>query len=70
MFVAARLFGLGNLVAGAAAVLSPLLASVPGYGFEHGSYTWRGLGVWSQLWGMWLIPLALALTWRAVARNR
>ena len=42
----------------------------PLYGYEHGSYTWRGNGVWSQLWGMWLFPLALALTWRAVSTRQ
>ena len=31
-----------------------------------GSYTWRGLGVWSQLWGMWLLPLSWGFSWRAV----
>ena len=29
-----------------------------------------GNGVWSQLWGMWLFPLALAFTWRAVSRGK
>ena len=42
---------------------------MPGYGFEWLSYLYAGLGVWSQLWGMWLLPIALGLTWRAVDRN-
>jgi Gpi18-like mannosyltransferase len=66
----ARLLGWGRWTAVAAAAVSPLLASAPGYGYEHGSYTWRGYGVYSQLWGMWLLPLAFGLTWRAVARGR
>ncbi len=44
--------------------------SVPGYGYERGSYEWRGYGVWTQLWAMWLLPLAIALAWRAIARRR
>ena len=42
----------------------------PGYGYEHGSYTWQGYGVYSQLWAMWLLPIAWGLTWRAVSRGR
>jgi hypothetical protein len=43
--------------------------SASGYGYEHGSYTWRGYGVYSQLWAMWLLPLTWGLTWRAVTRG-
>ena len=46
------------------------IVSAPGYGYEHGSYTWQGYGVYSQLWGMWLLPLAWGLTWRAVTRGQ
>ena len=56
--------------AAAAAAVSPLLVSAPGYGYEHGSYTWQGYGVYSQLWAMWLLPLAWGLTWRAVSRGK
>jgi Gpi18-like mannosyltransferase len=66
----ARLLGWGRRTAAAAAAVSPLLVSKPGYGFEHGSYTWQGYGVYSQLWAMWLLPIAWGLTWRAVARGR
>jgi Gpi18-like mannosyltransferase len=66
----ARLLGWGRWTAAAAAAVSPLIVSASGYGYEHGSYTWRGYGVYSQLWGMWLLPLAWGLTWRAVTRGR
>ena len=46
------------------------IVSAPGYGYEHGSYTWQGYGVYSQLWAMWLLPIAWGLTWRAVTRGR
>lgn len=65
-----RLFRFGRWTAGITGLLAPLLSSVTLYGYEHGSYTWRGNGVWSQLWGMWLFPIALALTWRAVSKGR
>jgi Gpi18-like mannosyltransferase len=70
VFLGARLLGWINWVAAAAAAVSPLLISAPGYGYEHESYTWQGYGVYSQLWGMWLLPLAWGLTWRAVAHGK
>jgi hypothetical protein len=67
VYLGARLLGWERWPAAGAALLSPLLVSAPGYGYEHGSYTWRGLGVWSQLWGMWLLPLAWGLSWRVIS---
>jgi Gpi18-like mannosyltransferase len=70
VYAGARLMGWGRWAAGASALVSPLIVSTPGYGFEHGSYTWYGWGVWSQLWGMWLLPISWGLTWRAISRGR
>jgi hypothetical protein len=70
VYAGARLFGLGRWPAAGAALLAPLLVSTPGYGYEHGSYVWQGYGMWTQLWGMWLLPVAWALTYRAVSRGR
>ncbi len=50
-----------------AAVVSPIIVSAPLLGYEWGSYTWGGYGLYTQLWGMWLMPLSWALTWRAVS---
>lgn len=66
----ARLLGWGRWTAAGAAAVSPMIVSVPGYGFEHQSYTWQGYGVYSQLWAMWLLPVTWGLTWRAVARGK
>lgn len=66
IYICARLMGWDGWTAAAAALVSPLLVSAAGYGYEQGTYTWRGYGVWSQLWGMWLLPLAWGLSWRAV----
>src|SRR6266545_5009064 len=44
--------------------------SAPGYGYELGSYTWGGYGMWSQLWAMWLMPLAWGFSWRAVSQSK
>jgi hypothetical protein len=71
IYIGARLLGWERWVAAGAAFVSPLLLSAPGYGFEDGSYTWNGgLGLWSQLWAMWLLPVALGLTWRAVSARK
>jgi hypothetical protein len=70
VYIGARLLELSRWTAAAAAAISPLLVSTPGYGYEHGSYTWQGYGVYSQLWGMWLLPIAWGLSWRAVARGK
>ena len=40
-----------------------------GYGFEWGSFVWLGSGMWSMLWALWLMPIALGLAWRAVAKG-
>ncbi|MDQ1501670.1 MAG: hypothetical protein QOI86_5010, partial [Actinomycetota bacterium] len=70
IYASVRLLGWDKWTAAAAGVVSPLIVGLPGYGYEHGAYTWRGSGVWSQLFGMWLLPLALALGWRAIHEGR
>ncbi len=70
VYFGVRLFDLDRRTAIAAALMAPLLNSASSYGWEHGSYTWRGLGVWSQIWGMWLMPIAVPLGWRAVQRGK
>jgi hypothetical protein len=66
IYWAARLFGLGRWTAGAAALVSPLLTSTAGIGYEDMAYVWRGYGVWTQLWASWTLPLAWAFTFRAL----
>jgi hypothetical protein len=70
VYLGARLLGWERWAAAAAALVSSLLASTPGYGYEFGSYAWRGYGMWSQLWAMWLMPLAWGLSWRAVSQSK
>jgi len=61
-----RLLGWSAWTAAGAALVSPLLVSVTGYGYESFSYTWLGNGLWSQEWGMFMLPLAWGFTWRAI----
>src|SRR6185436_14717878 len=42
---------------------------ITGYGFEWGSFTWLGSGMWSMLWALWLMPISLGLVWRAIAKG-
>ncbi len=70
VYIAARLFGLGRWPSAVAALCSPLLASVPGVGYEPKAYLWIGYGVWAQLWASWTLPLAWAFTWRAMRSRR
>jgi len=67
VYAGGRLLGLGRWPAAAAALVSPILVSAPGLGYEWGSYLWRGSGTWAQLWGMWALPLAWGLSWKAVS---
>ena len=46
------------------------IVSAPALGFEWSSYVWRGSGTWAQLWGMWALPFAWGLSWRAVSKGR
>jgi hypothetical protein len=70
VFGGGRVMGLGRWRSAAAALASPLIVSAPTLGYEWGSYTWRGYGTWTQLWGMWLLPFAWGFGYRAVARGR
>jgi hypothetical protein len=70
VFAGGRLLGLGRWRSACAALASPLVVSAPTLGYEWGSYAWRGYGTWTQLWGMWLLPLAWGFGFRAVSRGR
>jgi hypothetical protein len=69
VYIGARLLGLDRWEAGAAALFSPMLSNITGYGIEWKSFVWSGSGMWSMLWGIWLLPIALGLSWRAVAKG-
>src|SRR5207248_1573493 len=67
--MAAQAIGLLPEVTVAAAVgasASTLLATNFLYGFDFGSYLWRGLGLYTQIWAMHLSFVALAGLWRLV----
>jgi hypothetical protein len=53
-------FGFAHLPAALAGLLASLLATNGLLGLDFASYLWRGSGLYTQLWGMVLLPLALA----------
>jgi hypothetical protein len=65
-----RLLGWERWVAGAAAIMAPLLFSFTSHGYESQSYVWLGNGLWSQLWAMWTLPLAWGFSWRYISQRR
>jgi hypothetical protein len=70
IYWAGRLLGWSRWASASSAVISPLLVSVTGYGYEHQSYVAIGNGLWSQLWAMWTLPLAWGFSWRYVSQRR
>lgn len=70
VYATGRLLRLGRWESGVAAAMSPLIFSVTGRGFEHQAYLWLGSGLWSELWAMWTLPLAVAFSWRYVQERR
>lgn len=55
-----RWFGFSRLPAALAALAGPVISTNGLFGFDFNSYVWRGYGLYTQLWGMLLLPLALA----------
>ena len=55
-----RRFGFSRLEAAFGGSASCLIATNGLYGLEYGSYVWRGYGLHTQLWGVFLLPIALA----------
>ena len=70
VYLGARLMELDRLRAAAAALVAPLIATNNLYGLEHGSYVWRGSGLYAQAWAMHLLVLTLGCGYRAVSRGR
>ncbi len=53
-----------------AGLTASLLATNYLFGFDYGSYVWRGSGMYTQLWGMFILPPALAESYIALRTGR
>lgn len=69
VFWAMRRFGFDYAAAGFSAFISSLLSTNGLYGFEYNSYLWRGFGLYTQLWAMFFLPLALAEIYRTIQKK-
>lgn len=70
VFCGARLAGFDPFESSLAAVVSPLVFSVTGIGYEQRTYLWTGYGLWAQELAMWTLPLAWGYSFRAVRTRR
>lgn len=68
VFWSMRRLGFSDVAAAIGAAASSLLSSGR-YGFEYDSYVWRGLGVYTQIFGMHLSFIALATLQRVATRG-
>jgi hypothetical protein len=65
-----RAFRFSRLTAALGGLVSPLLATDGLYGLDHSSYVWSGYGLYTQLWGMLLLPPVLGLGYKALRSGR
>jgi hypothetical protein len=70
VFFAARMIGLTDGAAAAAAAIAPWVSTNGLYGIEYGSYLWRGSGLYSQLLASHLFLLAIGFAARAFRGER
>jgi hypothetical protein len=69
VFWVMRRFDFDYFAAGLSAVIASLLSTNGLYGIEYGSYIWRGYGLYTQLWAMFFLPLALAEIYRTLKKE-
>lgn len=60
MFIALRMFTFSQTAATFGALASSIISAHGLAGFELESYVWAGSGMYAQIWGMLLLPLAVA----------
>ena len=69
VFWSMRRLGFSDVAAAIGAAAGSFLSGSHRYGFEYDSYVWRGLGVYTQIFGMHLSFLALAALHRLATRG-
>jgi hypothetical protein len=70
VYGSARLLRVPAVMAAAAALVAPLVATHAPFGLDYSSYVWRGRGVFPQMLAMHLLLLAVGLAARAVREGR
>jgi len=69
VFRAMRRFGFDYSASGFSALIASLVSANGLLGIEYGSYIWRGYGLYTQLWAMFFLPLALAEIYRTIRKE-
>lgn len=70
IYASLRRLGFNTGTAALGGLLAPLVSTNGLYGLDFVSYVWRGYGVYTQLWGMLLMPLAVAWGYIALRDGR
>src|SRR5262249_30042941 len=65
-----RTMQFSRVAAAAGATAASLFSTNGPYGFDYGSYVWRGFGMYTQLWAMPLSMIALACMDRLIDRGK
>ncbi len=70
VFWSLRHVGIDAVGAAVAGAFAAMLSGAFRYGFEYDSYVWRGLGLYTQLFGMHIAFVAFALLYDVLTRGR
>jgi len=70
LYYSLRKMDFSEMSSACAALFSLGLSNINGYGFELGSFVWRGSGMFTQLWAMFLLPLTLSSIYNTVNKNK
>ena len=70
VYLCMRWLGFSRLAALSAGLFAPVVSSGGLFGLEYETYVWRGIGAFTQNWGMALLPLSIGSSYRSVTRSR
>lgn len=70
IYVSARKFGLSKIASGVSSLISTLISTQYLYGTDYNSLVFRGSGMYTQLWGMFFLPLAVSHIYDSVINSR
>jgi hypothetical protein len=70
IYIASRKLELPKTTGAFAALCSSLLSTNGLYGVDFASFVWRGSGLYPQIWGIVLLPLALGQFYSSVKYNK
>ena len=70
MYVSLRRFGFDPLSSAMGGLVASLISTDGTFGFDNSSYIQTEIGLYTQLWGMVLLPLALAWGYRVLQEGK